>query len=85
MSTERRVESKPATRREFLKTSAAVGTAAMAANLSLLSNVHADGNDIIRVGLVGCGGRGTGAAGQCLNGGPNVKLVAVADAFADRL
>src|SRR5438105_2222173 len=44
------------TRREFLKTSAVAG-GALAANLSLLSNVHAAGEDVIRVGLVGCGAR----------------------------
>lgn len=71
-------------RRDFL-TTAAVGTAALAANLSLLSNAHAGGSDLIRVGLVGCGGRGTGAAEQCVNGGQNVKLVAMGDAFQDRL
>jgi predicted dehydrogenase len=72
------------TRRDFLKNTAAVGTAALVANLSL-SNVHADGSDVIRVGLVGCGGRGTGAASQCLRGGENVRLVAMGDAFRDRI
>ena len=71
-------------RRDFLKTGA-VGAAAVAATLSLLQNVHADGNDVIRVGLVGCGGRGTGAATQCVQGGQNVRLVAMGDAFQDRL
>ncbi len=46
---------------------------------------HAAGSDIIRIGLIGCGGRGTGAAGQALRADPNVKLVAMGDAFADRL
>jgi predicted dehydrogenase len=73
-----------ATRRSFLKTTA-VGTAAVAANMSMLANVHADGSDVIRVGLIGCGGRGSGAAAQCLRGGSNVKLVAMGDAFQDRL
>jgi len=86
MSEKHAASGKPATRRDFLKTTAvAAGGTALAANLSLLSNVHADGSDVIRVGLVGCGGRGTGAAGQCLNGGPNVKLVSMGDAFGDRL
>jgi myo-inositol 2-dehydrogenase/D-chiro-inositol 1-dehydrogenase len=76
---------KPSTRRDFLKNSTAVGGAALAANLGLLANVHADGNDVIRVGLVGCGGRGSGAASQCLRGGPNVRLVAMGDTFRDRL
>jgi len=73
-------------RRDFLKTATATGAAAMAANLTLLQNVHAQGNnDMLRVGLIGCGGRGTGAAGQCVRGGPNVKLWAMGDAFRDRL
>ena len=38
-----------------------------------------------KVGLIGCGGRGTGAAAQALNADQNVKLVAMADAFEDRL
>jgi len=42
-------------------------------------------DDTIRVGLIGCGGRGTGAAVQALNARDNVKLVAMADAFEDRL
>src|SRR5262245_56383747 len=74
-----------ASRRDFLKTTAAAGAAAMAANLSLLQNVHAQGTDVIRVGLIGCGGRGTGAATQCVQGGANVRLVAMGDAFRDRL
>jgi predicted dehydrogenase len=54
-------------------------------DLSLLGNVHATQNDrAIRVGLVGCGNRGTGAAEQCLRADNNVTLVAVADTFRDR-
>ena len=47
--------------------------------------VHAAGSSTIKVGLVGCGGRGTGAAGQALTADSGVTLVAMADAFADRL
>ncbi len=84
--TEKQTTSAGETRRDFLKTAAVTaGTAAMAANLTMLSNVHADGPDTIRVGLVGCGGRGTGAATQCVQGGDNVRLVAMGDAFRDRL
>jgi myo-inositol 2-dehydrogenase / D-chiro-inositol 1-dehydrogenase len=71
-------------RRDFLKSSAAVGTA-LAANLSLLSNVHAAGDEVIRVGLIGCGGRGSGAAENVLSSARNVKLVALGDVFHDRL
>jgi len=69
-------------RREFLKTSSAV---AVAGGLSLARSAHAVGNDEIKLALIGCGGRGKGAAVQALNNaaGANVKLVALADAFED--
>ncbi|MBX9679267.1 MAG: Gfo/Idh/MocA family oxidoreductase [Gemmataceae bacterium] len=67
-------------RRKFMQTSAAAGVA-----LAGLANVHAqNNNDTIKIGLVGCGGRGSGAAEQCLRAGANLKLVAVGDAFRDR-
>src|SRR3954454_19709743 len=73
-------------RRTFVKESApAVPATAAAAQLSLLPNAHAAGSDTLRVGLVGCGGRGTGAADQALTADKNVKLVAMADAFGNRL
>jgi predicted dehydrogenase len=67
-------------RRDFLKTSAAA-----AATLAVAPYVHAAGGDLLKVGLVGCGGRGTGAAAQALHADKNVKLVAMGDAFEDRL
>jgi predicted dehydrogenase len=69
-------------RRHFLQTSAAAATAL---SLSSVPFVHAGGNDTLRVGLVGCGGRGTGAAVNALNADPNVRLVAMGDAFQDRI
>jgi predicted dehydrogenase len=67
-------------RRDFLAASAATAGAGL-----LPSAVHAAGSDIIRVGLIGCGGRGTGAAQDCLTAGKTgVKLVAVGDAFEGR-
>jgi predicted dehydrogenase len=69
-------------RREFLQTTTA-GVAA--ATLMNLPQVHAGGNDTLRVGLVGCGGRGTGAAAQAANAGPGIRIVALADMFRDRL
>ncbi len=68
-----------ASRREFLKTTAVAGT------LAAIPNAHAAGSDVLRVGLIGCGGRGTGAASQALAADSNVQLVAMADAFEDRL
>jgi myo-inositol 2-dehydrogenase/D-chiro-inositol 1-dehydrogenase len=72
------------TRRDFLKTSAAVGAVAAAQTFSV-PNVHAAGSDVLRIGLVGCGGRGTGAGAQAGHADPNVKLVALADMFPDHL
>ena len=71
-----------ASRREFLKTSgvAALGTAAVA-QFGLNSSVYASGDDTVKIGLIGCGGRGTGAATQALSVNGNVKLTAVGDAF----
>ncbi|HCA38143.1 MAG TPA: oxidoreductase, partial [Phycisphaerales bacterium] len=46
---------------------------------------HTEGDDKIRVGLIGCGGRGSGAAGQALKADPGVVLYAMGDAFQDRL
>src|SRR4051812_48199485 len=68
------------TRRDFLRTSAAVAGA-----LAAVPHVHAGGSDVLRIGLIGCGGRGTGAASQALRADEQVKLVAMGDAFEDRL
>jgi myo-inositol 2-dehydrogenase/D-chiro-inositol 1-dehydrogenase len=70
-------------RRDFLKTSTATTV-----GLGLLTNAHAAGSDTIKVGLVGCGGRGTGAAENiCEAAGTtyNVKLHALGDVFEDHL
>lgn len=71
-------------RRDFLKQGT---TAAIAAGLTsqLTSAVHAQGSDHLKVGLIGCGGRGSGAAVQALTADPHSSLHAVADAFKDRL
>ena len=69
----------PASRREFLKTTAG------AASLAAIPNAHAAGSDVLRVGLIGCGDRGTGAAAQALAADSHVQLVAMADAFEDRV
>ena len=71
-------------RRDFLKNSSmtALGLAGLPA---LAPGAFAGGGDIIRVGLIGCGGRGGGAARQALMADPGTQLVALADAFPDRL
>src|SRR5512137_1436472 len=77
--------SSQSTRREFLITSTRFAAASALTGMTL-PHVHAAGSDLIQVALVGCGGRGTGAAEQALNtkGGPS-KLVSMADVFADKL
>ncbi|MFN0058731.1 MAG: Gfo/Idh/MocA family oxidoreductase [Planctomycetota bacterium] len=72
-------------RRDFLKTSAALSVAAFAGPLVLPRGVFAAGSDAIRVGVIGCGGRGTGAASDCVKAAPGVKITALGDLFVDRL
>ena len=76
-------------RREFLKTSGLIAASTTAISTSAAaakSSVHVAENNTVNIALIGCGGRGTGAAMNALSvqGGP-VKLVAMADAFKDRL
>lgn len=74
------------TRRDFMKSgSAAVVGSVVASQFPLSANAYYNSDDVIRIGLIGCGGRGTGAASQALQTEQNVKLVAMADAFRDRL
>ena len=69
-------------RRSFIKTSAAVSLAAVSFDQSRL---FAAGSDKIRVGLIGCGGRGTGAAKDCVSSAENIEITAMGDIFADHL
>ncbi len=72
-------------RRDFIKNSAMIaGTSAIITN-PLFASAYKDSSDEIKVALIGCGGRGTGAARQAMSVKENVKLVAMADAFRDRL
>lgn len=69
------------TRRRFLKHSAAaVGATAVTSPLAYA----AGGSDVLRVGLIGCGGRGSGAAVDALHADPHCELVAIGDVFADQ-
>lgn len=72
-------------RREFVKQSSLIAGGILAAPLVSGANFFSGADDVIKVALVGCGGRGTGAAMQALLTKQNVKLVAMADAFNDRL
>lgn len=69
------------TRRDFAK----AGAAASFAILTARSGIAQNNTDTIRIGLIGCGGRGGGAVMDCLRGNENVKLVAMADAFEDKV
>ncbi|HEX2972670.1 MAG TPA: Gfo/Idh/MocA family oxidoreductase [Tepidisphaeraceae bacterium] len=81
---EKKIETPSFTRRGFLKTSAAVSAAAMVANLGT-NFAHAAGSDVIKVGLVGCGGRGSGAIEQNMEAakilGIKAEVVACGDVF----
>ncbi|HLB72606.1 MAG TPA: Gfo/Idh/MocA family oxidoreductase [Sedimentisphaerales bacterium] len=70
------------TRRDFLKAST---VAAVSGSLGIGNSVFAAGSDIIRVGMVGCGGRNTGAADQALTADKGARLVAMCDIFMDRV
>lgn len=72
-------------RREFVKTTAMLTGGAMALPLMSKANFFSGADNIIKVALIGCGGRGTGAALQACLSKQNVKLVAMADAFRDRI
>lgn len=77
--------SPPPSRRAFLRRSAIAASGLAAANLAIPRMVHAAGDDVIRFGLIGCGGRGVGAAENALNADPNNRLVALADLFPDQV
>lgn len=73
------------TRRDFVKRSS-VAAAGVSAGLMASGNyAYAGGTDTIRIGLVGCGGRGTGAANDCVQSSEGVELIAMADLFQDRM
>lgn len=71
-------------RRDFLKTTAAIAGGTVLSSMPL-AGAFAAGSDVIKVALIGCGGRGTGATFDALSSGFNIKVVALADAFKDNL
>ncbi len=78
------VQRQKLTRRELLKSSAVTAGALMLGGAAV-PLAEARGSDTIRVGVVGCGGRGSGAANDCVKSSPGVRIVALADAFEDSL
>ncbi len=80
---EQHAASRPS-RREFLKKSVEVASAA-AAGLSIARSAHAAGKQEIRIGMIGCGGRCSGAGAQALSLGKDVKLAGMVDVFESRM
>jgi len=74
-----------ATRRQFLRTSATALSAVAVGTLDLSRSAYAAGSDVIRVGMIGCGGRCAGAAAEAMAADPGVRLVAMCDIFLDRV
>lgn len=72
-------------RRDFVKTSSAVVAGSALISCKAVPRAYARGSDTIKVGVVGCGGRGTGAAGQALSADDGVVIWSMGDAFPDRL
>src|SRR4051812_30991029 len=73
-------------RRDFLKTgAAATGAVLTAAATAFPDGVVVGGSDEIKVGIIGCGGRGSGAGEDVLRAAKNVTIHALGDAFDDRL
>ncbi|MGA2497226.1 MAG: Gfo/Idh/MocA family oxidoreductase [Tepidisphaeraceae bacterium] len=72
-------------RRGFLKTSAAASAAVAAVGCMNVPAVHAAGDDKIKIGLIGCGGRGRGACGNAIEAAKNVQVIAIGDLFPDRI
>jgi predicted dehydrogenase len=78
--TSRSSAAQPVSRRSFLE-----GSVALAAAAALPGGAFAAGSDRIRIGLVGCGGRGVGAAAQAVAADEGVVIAALGDRFADQL
>ena len=72
-------------RREFVQKTAIATSGLLTTSLPIQSMVHGQGEKKLKLALIGCGGRGSGAAVQALTADKNVELVAMADAFADRI
>jgi predicted dehydrogenase len=72
-------------RRDFLAHSARLATTAAVAELAISRTAHAAGSDVVKFGLIGCGGRGSGAAGNAMDADQGAKLVAMGDLFQDKV
>ncbi len=74
------------TRRQFFRNAGlAAGGGILLSSLPVSASAYAAGSETLKVGVIGCGGRGTGAANQVLQADEGTKIVALGDAFRDRL
>ena len=81
-----RPENKSSSHSGITKRSSALTAGAFSVSgLALARTAHAQGDDTIRIGLVGCGGRGSGAASNALRADEGIRVVAMADAFPDKV
>src|SRR5689334_11245466 len=83
MSNQDRVTLGHVTRRDFLAGAGTVGAAS--ALLATTNFAYARAETKLKVGVIGCGGRGSGAAANCATSSENVEIYAMGDAFKDRL
>ncbi|HLH56616.1 MAG TPA: Gfo/Idh/MocA family oxidoreductase [Verrucomicrobiae bacterium] len=72
-------------RRQFLKTSTVAVSATALSSVDLSRTAYASGSDAIKIGMIGCGGRNSGAVAQALTADPGARLVAMCDIFRDRI
>jgi predicted dehydrogenase len=72
-------------RRQFLKASTLLGGAIATGSLTLPRSVHAAGSDTLKAALIGCGGRGNGAAKNATVGDSNLQITVLADVFPDKV
>ena len=84
MSNTSSIPKQETTRRGFLKKAGTVAAGSAALGLSLERSAHAAGKKELKFGLIGCGGRGSGAAAQAMNAGKDVKMVAMTDLFKSK-
>ena len=76
---------KKESRRSFVKKTAAITSGAIASRMSIKSFANVNENKKLKLSVVGCGGRGSGAVVQALTADDNVELVSMADTFRDRI
>lgn len=85
MNAENKSDPSLTSRREFLKTTATAASATALGSLDVARSAYAAGSDTLRVGMIGCGGRNSGAAVQALTADKGARLVAMCDIFMDRV